>query len=46
MMNSEIINREFLATTGCKVLKNETEVYQAPTTEVIAEAHMTIPKNL
>ena len=46
MINKLIIIFSFFETTGCNVFQNETEVNEAPTTEVIAAIQITIPKNL
>src|SRR5687767_4425627 len=45
MIKSETIHLLYLSITGCSVLKKEMEVYEAPTTEVMAAHHMTKPKN-
>jgi hypothetical protein len=51
MIVDAIINRlitifSLFETIGCKVFQNETEVKDAPTTEVIAAIQITTPKNL
>ena len=46
IIKSEIIYCWFLSIAGCNVLKNDTEVKDAPTTDVIAAHHITNPKNL
>jgi len=49
MIVDAIINKlitifSFLKTNGCKVFQNETDVKDAPTTEVIAAIQITMPK--
>ena len=51
MIVDAIINKlitifSFFAIAGCKVFQNETDVKDAPTTEVIAAIQITMPKNL
>ena len=45
-INAMIKRLLFASIRGWNVLKNETEVNAAPITEVIAAAHITIPKIL
>ena len=51
MIVDAIINKlitifSFWKTKGCNVFQNETDVKDAPTTEVIAAIQITMPKNL
>ena len=46
IINKLIIIFSFLKTKGCNVFQNETDVKDAPTTEVIAAIQITMPKNL
>ena len=44
MTNKLMTIFSFLPTTGTNVFQNETEVKEAPATEVMAALHKTIPK--
>ena len=46
IINKLIIIFSFFATMGSNVFQKDTEVNEAPTTDVIAAIHITIPKNL
>ena len=46
MMNRLITIFSFFRMAGCNVFQKETDVNEAPTTEVIAAIQITMPKNL